>query len=815
MFTMIEDLMGAGFPRAVVERLGDSFGERLLPLQRHALERGGLLDGDEGLLVSAPTASGKTLVAELAMLRGLLRGRPALYLAPTRALAWEKFEQFRERYGPLGIRVACSTGEHRRDDTAIAAGDVGIAACVYEKGLALAARGQGSGMGAYGVLVADELQLLGDAGRGAAVDVLLARWRGLEARRRPRLVALSAVLPQPESLASWLGVRLVSATERVAPLREGVLHLGTGMYTWRERRSGERGEERLAEAGGGDAEPLCALAGLARDFGPVIAFCATRREAFSAAQRVADGRLLGDCAAARSRLGRMPFDSVRDLLDCTLAGGVAVHTADLTLAQRQVVERAFDAGEIPLLFATPTLDQGVDLCAATVVHAPVMVDGPGGGRAPLSAGRYINQAGRAGRRGVLGRSVLLAANDFEEARCWTAVIDALVEPIRSPLCPASVGRWLGYAACGDGTVAREEAVRFFARTYASAGSGVAEGAWRDAVEEAVTEGVAAGRLALDATGVLRPTGYGEAVWAAGISPATAETWRTFLAGVEHRPARFACVSLAALAEDWPPVAPAVSGFDQRRNAWPRGVVERLDGADILTARLAGRFAPRDGAPGREHAAARRALLLDDWIAGEDVAILETVHRLTAGQLERLAAQGAWLLSALASVAGAMGLAPGVVVAFEDTAEALARRARPTIADGEPFHADARVEPSAPEAVGPDPGGEGGIRLVLAEARQGFARFDGREVKLTPMPYALLRLLASRAGEVVPYQVIRDTLWPDAVVEDQQLRQHRRRLERDLGCPPRSLVDVHDGFGLELLLDPGAIRVDGRDAGHVA
>ena len=81
----------------------------LNPVQKSSL-KAGLLDGNN-MVVAAPTASGKTMVAELAMLKAVMAGKKALYIVPLKALASEKYSEFREKYGKSGLKIAMSVGD--------------------------------------------------------------------------------------------------------------------------------------------------------------------------------------------------------------------------------------------------------------------------------------------------------------------------------------------------------------------------------------------------------------------------------------------------------------------------------------------------------------------------------------------------------------------------------------------------------------------------------------------------------------------------------------------------------------------------------
>src|SRR6056297_281778 len=99
----------SGLPAGVGEALEAEGVAELYPPQQSAVEAG-VLDG-ESLVAAVPTASGKTLIAELAMLSSIQRGGKALYIVPLRALASEKKTEF-ERWEEYGISVGASTGNH-------------------------------------------------------------------------------------------------------------------------------------------------------------------------------------------------------------------------------------------------------------------------------------------------------------------------------------------------------------------------------------------------------------------------------------------------------------------------------------------------------------------------------------------------------------------------------------------------------------------------------------------------------------------------------------------------------------------------------
>lgn len=187
----------------------------LRPAQSKAIDAG-LLDG-KSVLVCTPTASGKTLVAELAALRAILEGDgKAVYIVPLIALANEKHHEFKRKYGPL-CRVALSIGDKDSADPYLAEYDLII--CTAEK-LDSLIRHRAPWLKNLAVVITDEVHLLNDPGRGPTLEILLT----LLKRVAPdaQMVALSATIGNPKELADWLGAAAVQDDWRPVPLKKGV-----------------------------------------------------------------------------------------------------------------------------------------------------------------------------------------------------------------------------------------------------------------------------------------------------------------------------------------------------------------------------------------------------------------------------------------------------------------------------------------------------------------------------------------------------------------------------------------------------------------
>ncbi len=183
----------------------------LRPAQEKAVDAG-VLEG-ANVLVCTPTASGKTLVAELAMLEAVAAGKKALYVVPLKALGSEKYRSFSER---LGCRVALSVSDFDSSDAKLAEYDVIISTAEKLDSLL---RHHAPWISRVGLVVVDEIHLLNDASRGPTLEILLTMLRRLI---DPQVIGLSATIGNAEELASWLDARLVKDDWRPVRLDKGV-----------------------------------------------------------------------------------------------------------------------------------------------------------------------------------------------------------------------------------------------------------------------------------------------------------------------------------------------------------------------------------------------------------------------------------------------------------------------------------------------------------------------------------------------------------------------------------------------------------------
>ena len=189
--------------------------KELRPSQEKAIKKG--LFKNNNLLVCTPTASGKTLIAEMAAIKNILEGKgKAIYIVPLKALANEKFKDFKKRYDHL-IKIALSIGDLDSSDSYLS--DYNLIICTAEK-LDSLIRHHTPWLSSVATVIVDEVHLMNDVGRGPTVEILITILRKL--LKDMQLIALSATIGNPEELAEWLDAELVIDTWRPVKLHKGI-----------------------------------------------------------------------------------------------------------------------------------------------------------------------------------------------------------------------------------------------------------------------------------------------------------------------------------------------------------------------------------------------------------------------------------------------------------------------------------------------------------------------------------------------------------------------------------------------------------------
>jgi helicase len=189
--------------------------DKLRPAQSKSL-KAGLLDG-KSLLVCTPTASGKTVVAELAFMNSILNRRgKAIYIVPLKALATEKYKDFSRKYSKL-INIGMSIGDFDSSDPYLHTFDLIIT--TSEK-LDSLIRHHAPWLRDIAVIIIDEVHLLNDSGRGPTLEILITMLKLLI--KDAQFIALSATIGNEKELAEWLDAKLVDDKWRPVELHKGI-----------------------------------------------------------------------------------------------------------------------------------------------------------------------------------------------------------------------------------------------------------------------------------------------------------------------------------------------------------------------------------------------------------------------------------------------------------------------------------------------------------------------------------------------------------------------------------------------------------------
>lgn len=422
----IKDLK-SWLPQEVIDLYEGRGIRELYPPQAEAVERG-LLEG-RSMLLAMPTASGKTLLAEMAMLKAALTGERSLYIVPLRALASEKYDSFRG-FKSLGIDVGISTGDFDKKDERLGRNQIIIA--TSEKADSLMRNGA-SWVRDLSVLVVDEIHLLNDPGRGPTLEMTITKL--LRINPRIQVIGLSATVANGREIAEWLKAEMVSSDWRPIQLKEGVICNRKLVFS--------DSEVALTTKSGKD-EALALVKDTIDQKAQILIFENSRRNAEAMAMK-----LCGELAIDEPELKGLSemvmstgeSETCRRLASC-VSRGVAFHHAGLLPEQRRLVEKGFRENKIKAIASTPTLAAGLNLPARRVLIKSYRRYEYGSGMVPIPVIEYRQMAGRAGRPGLdpYGESFLMAKSDAERVELMEHYVNGIPEEIWSKLASESALR---------------------------------------------------------------------------------------------------------------------------------------------------------------------------------------------------------------------------------------------------------------------------------------------------------------------------------------------------------------------------------------
>jgi len=337
------------------------------PAQTQAIPE--VLGSDDNVLIVAPTGAGKTVIGMAAALRAILaQGRKAAWLVPQRSLT-DELDRDLDLWRRRGLHIERLSGEHRLDLPCIRDADLWVTTTEKFESICRTASLRDA-LEEVGVLIVDEVHLLGDPARGPVLEGVLARMR--DRRSRTRLVGLSATVSNSEEIASWLEARLVPIAWRPSRL------------TWQLPMIAAYADWNVAEA----ARTRMAAAitkTVTADGGGVLVFCGSKRSVRLTALVIA--------ASRGADVHGVHPDDVKQVREVCQGVRVGLHYKGWE--SRLEAEEDFRSRRLDVLVATSTVAAGVNLPARAVIIRDTQM-----GFDSVDVATVLQMFGRAGRIGA-------------------------------------------------------------------------------------------------------------------------------------------------------------------------------------------------------------------------------------------------------------------------------------------------------------------------------------------------------------------------------------------------------------------------------
>ena len=416
-------------PSIITEKYGNL---SLYPPQLEAITAG--LLSDKNFVVSVPTATGKTLLAELSIIEFFKsnKDKKIIYLSPLRALSSEKFNDFRYLKG-YGIKVQISTGDFDKVD--INWDRTNLLITTNEKLDSLIRSNSEKFQQEIGLVIVDECHLIDDTDRGPTLEVVMTKLRILN--KNIKFLALSATIKNAIEIASWLDATLIESSWRSVPIVQGVA-TKTGNLYWSEDKNPINLEVKQDIL-------FCLVEDTLSEGGQVLIFTNNRKSTIKIAEMltlVTESYLTSkEKSEIQELLLEITKEEFQDATTQSLLklfkSGAAFHHAGLSNIPRMIIEKAFKLRLIKVIVATPTLSTGVNLPARRVIiNSYWRYSNLTGTSVPIKVMEYEQMRGRSGRPQYddKGETIVLARTDEEVKFIQERYFSAKgIEPVISKL----------------------------------------------------------------------------------------------------------------------------------------------------------------------------------------------------------------------------------------------------------------------------------------------------------------------------------------------------------------------------------------------
>lgn len=643
----VDKLLRYGIPQSVIESWKAIQGDDLLPLQATAVTKHNLMTG-ESLIISAPTSSGKTFCGEMAAVANLFKRKKVVYLVPLKAVAEEKYSDFLEKYGGLGIKVAISTRDRQEDDREIEKGNFDLAIIIYEKFNQLLIKNLDV-LSLINLIVVDELQMVGDSSRGPLLELALTKIKS--SGYSPQILGLSAVLKDADQLSSWLGCRLLFDKSRPVELFQGVLL--DGEFHFRKYNSGEEGMHELMQMDSDESHQIlfANMQKLLEHGEQILVFLKSKRNCEECAFLFSEKVSLPASCGAIEDLSVLENTTLKQALMLVLQKGVAFHNADLTFDERRLVEHFYLKGEIRAIFSTTTLSLGINLPAKTVfIETQKFETGKHSGKAvmlPISWSEYENMSGRAGRFGMekdFGRSIIIAQNKFQFDSLWEGYIEGEEQKTVSQLDKKDLTDVVLDLVTSGAGKSLSELKQAMSSSLRGKLTSQEEAGLEQVLEKLVRENI----LLKDGES-LSSSRFGRLCAFKGISIRTALSIKKKLdQAVDLDP--FSWLYSVLNTSDGEDIYLAVGFWEQQNRVYERALKQRHENTAPACEQIKSLLQRDIGFSLEETRLVKISFLLSEWITPESTLYLENKYSCRSGQIEQIGQRTSWLLDAACGIA---------------------------------------------------------------------------------------------------------------------------------------------------------------------
>lgn len=404
--------------------------------QEEAIEA---IDSNHSVVVSAPTGSGKTLIADYIIDQEIKRGSRVVYTAPIKALSNQKYREFCHYFGE--DKIGLLTGDVVKNPRA----QILIMTTEIYRNMVLIDEASVSDV-TY--VIFDEIHYINDIERGHVWEESI-----IFSRPEVRFLCLSATIPNAEEFADWIEsikkhrVVVIKHTERPVPLHKAFFDSEMGITTlsgikeanetphYSNIWKGKRGKKHIVPA-----PHHAALIEQIRDKLPCLFFCFSRKNCQKNALELSRRNFFGSdtriISVMREKLKNAPKEinglKSTQILRETLPKGIGFHHAGLIPIMKELVEELFSQGLIKVLYTTETFAVGINMPAKSVCFESLRkFDGVN--FRFLNSKEFFQIAGRAGRRGIDTEGyvfVMVDRRDFDFGR-MRYITSADLEPLKS------------------------------------------------------------------------------------------------------------------------------------------------------------------------------------------------------------------------------------------------------------------------------------------------------------------------------------------------------------------------------------------------